>query len=56
MCILIIKKREETIMKRVCIVLSTLLLTIQAVVAINIEKIEPPFWYVGMENKELQLI
>ena len=43
-------------MKQVCIVLSALLLTIQAVAAMNIEKIDPPFWYVGMENKELQLM
>ena len=43
-------------MKRVCIVLSALLLSIPAVAAINIEKIDPPFWYVGMENKELQLM
>ena len=43
-------------MKRVCIVLSALLLSIPAVVAINIEKIDPPFWYVGMEDKSLQLM
>ena len=43
-------------MKRVCIVLSTLLLSSPAVVAINIEKIDPPFWYVGMEDKSLQLM
>lgn len=43
-------------MKRVCIVISALLLAIQAVAAMNIEKIDPPFWYAGMEDNELQLM
>lgn len=43
-------------MKRVCIVISALLLAIQAVAAINIEKIDPPFWYAGMDDNELQLM
>lgn len=43
-------------MKRVCFFFSALLLAFQAVAAMNIEKIDPPFWYAGMENKELQLM
>ncbi len=43
-------------MKRVCIVISALLLAIQAVAAMNIEKIDPPFWYTGMDDNELQLM
>lgn len=43
-------------MKRVCIVISALLLAIQAVAAMNIEKIDPPFWYAGMDDNELQLM
>lgn len=43
-------------MKRVCFFFSALLLAFQAVAAMNIEKIDPPFWYVGMEDNELQLM
>lgn len=43
-------------MKRVCFIFSALLLAIQAVAAMNIEKIDPPFWYAGMEANELQLM
>ena len=43
-------------MKRVCFFFSALLLAIQAVAAMNIEKIDPPFWYAGMEDNELQLM
>ena len=43
-------------MKRVCIVISALLLAFQAVAAMNIEKIDPPFWYAGMDDNELQLM
>ncbi|MBE6283489.1 MAG: alpha-amylase [Mediterranea massiliensis] len=43
-------------MKRVCFSFSALLLAFQAVAAMNIEKIDPPFWYAGMEDNELQLM
>ena len=43
-------------MKRVCFFFSALLLAIQAVAAMNIEKIDPPFWYAGMDDNELQLM
>lgn len=43
-------------MKKVCFFFSALLLAIQAVAAMNIEKIDPPFWYAGMEDNELQLM
>ena len=43
-------------MKRVCFFFSALLLAFQAVAAMNIEKIDPPFWYAGMDDNELQLM
>lgn len=36
--------------------LSSLLLAIGMQAAINVDKIDPPFWYAGMKNPELQLM
>ena len=43
-------------MKRVIFAFGALLFALGAFANINIDKIDPPFWYVGMENSELQLL
>jgi len=42
-------------MKKLLLSLSILLLTV-SLYAANVNKIEPPFWYVGMNNPQLQLM
>ena len=36
--------------------LGALLLSIGTYAAMNVNKIDPPFWYAGMQNPELQLM
>lgn len=43
-------------MKRILITLCAVLLCIGATTATNVTKIDPPFWYAGMKNPELQLM
>ena len=41
-------------MKKVFLILGTLLLSLSTYAAMNVNKIDPPFWYTGMQNPELQ--
>ena len=43
-------------MKKVFSILGALLLSLSMYAAMNVNKIEPPFWYTGMQNPELQLM
>ena len=43
-------------MKKVFFILGTLLLSLSTYAAMNVNKIDPPFWYAGMQNPELQLM
>ncbi len=43
-------------MKTVFSILGALLLTLSTYAAMNVNKIDPPFWYAGMQNPELQLM
>lgn len=43
-------------MKKVFFILGTLLLSLSTYAAMNVNKIDPPFWYIGMQNPELQLM
>lgn len=43
-------------MKKVASLLGTLLFAIGLYAGINVNKIDPPFWYAGMQNPELQLM
>ncbi|MCD8031499.1 MAG: glycoside hydrolase family 13 protein [Bacteroides sp.] len=43
-------------MRKLLSILSLSLLTLVAYAAPNINKIDPPFWYTGMKNPELQLM
>lgn len=43
-------------MKKVASLLGTLLFAIGLHAGINVNKIDPPFWYAGMQNPELQLM
>ena len=43
-------------MKKVFLLLGTLLLSLSTYAAMNVNKIDPPFWYTGMQNPELQLM
>lgn len=43
-------------MKKVFLILGTLLLSLSTYAAMNVNKIDPPFWYTGMQNPELQLM
>lgn len=43
-------------MKKVCFILSAMLLSFQLLAAMNVSKIDPPFWYASMLNPELQLM
>ena len=43
-------------MKQLLLVLSSLLLSFSTYAAMNVNKIDPPFWYTGMTNPELQLM
>ena len=36
--------------------MGTLLLSLSTYAAMNVNKIDPPFWYTGMQNPELQLM
>ncbi|WP_321331685.1 glycoside hydrolase family 13 protein [uncultured Bacteroides sp.] len=43
-------------MKKLLFLLSYLLLSISIHATMNVSRIDPPFWYVGMQNPELQLM
>lgn len=43
-------------MKKVASLLGTLLFAVGLHAGINVNKIDPPFWYAGMQNPELQLM
>ena len=43
-------------MKKSFFILGVFLLSLSTYAAININKIDPPFWYAGMHNPELQLM
>lgn len=43
-------------MKKLLLVLSFFLLSFSTYAAMNVNKIDPPFWYAGMTNPELQLM
>lgn len=43
-------------MKKVLFILSSLLLSLGTYAAMNVNKIDPPFWYTGMQNPEVQLM
>lgn len=43
-------------MKKVASILGTLLIAVSVHAGINVNKIDPPFWYAGMQNPELQLM
>ena len=40
-------------MKRLFFILGTFLLSLSTYAAMNVNKIDPPFWYTGMQNPEL---
>ena len=42
-------------MKKISTMIGALLLSLTAMAA-SVEKIDPPFWYAGMKNPELQLM
>lgn len=43
-------------MRKVTTLLSTLLIAVGVHAGVNINKIDPPYWYAGMQNPELQLM
>ena len=43
-------------MKKIMSVLGAMLLSLGSYAGINVNKIDPPFWYTGMQNPELQLM
>ena len=43
-------------MKKLLLLLGSFLLSLTTYAAMNISKIDPPFWFTGMNNPELQLI
>ena len=43
-------------MKKVFSVLGAMLLSLSSYAGVNVNKIDPPFWYAGMQNPELQLM
>ena len=43
-------------MKKLLLVLGAFLLTFSTYAAMNVNKIDPPFWYAGMSNPDLQLM
>lgn len=43
-------------MKKLLLLLSAVLLSFNTYAAMNVNKIDPPFWYAGMNNPELQLM
>lgn len=43
-------------MKRATLVLVSMVYSFYTLAAMRIERIDPPFWYVGMENPEVQLM
>ena len=43
-------------MKKVMSILGAMLLSLGSYAGINVNKIDPPFWYTGMLNPELQLM
>ena len=43
-------------MKKLLFILSSFLLSLSTYAAMNVNKIDPPFWYAGMKNPELQLM
>lgn len=43
-------------MKKIFTMIGALLLSLSTFAAMNVEKIDPPFWYAGMKNPELQLM
>ena len=43
-------------MKKLFLILGTFLLSLSTYAAMNVNKIDPPFWYAGMQNPELQLM
>lgn len=47
---------KQTIMKRFTSMLGAVLLSLSTHAAMQISKIDPPFWYTGMQNPELQLM
>ena len=43
-------------MRKLFLILGTLLLSLHTYAAMNVNKIDPPFWFTGMLNPELQLL
>ena len=43
-------------MKKLIFILGTFLFSLSTYAAMNVNKIDPPFWYAGMQNPELQLM
>ena len=43
-------------MKKLFLIPGTFLLSLSTYAAMNVNKIDPPFWYTGMQNPELQLM
>lgn len=43
-------------MKKLLFILGSFLLSLNTYAAMNVNKIDPPFWYTGMKNPELQLM
>lgn len=43
-------------MKKLLLLLTTVVLSFNLYAAVNVSKIDPPFWYAGMNNRELQLM
>lgn len=43
-------------MKKVLLILNSLLLSLGTYATMNVNKIDPPFWYTGMQSPELQLM
>ena len=43
-------------MKKLLLLLGSFLLSLTTYAAMNISKIDPPFWFTGMNNPELQLM
>ena len=43
-------------MKKIFTMIGAMLLSLSTFAAMNVEKIDPPFWYAGMKNPELQLM
>jgi len=51
-----VNNRITNIMKRLLFLLSSLILSISTYAAMNVNKIDPPCWFTGMQNPELQLM